>query len=66
LKKIGNEFQNDIYTLEPIEELRRDMLERLVDTEESDSKVNRLLAKLVKIMKELDLPELDDDERSGI
>jgi hypothetical protein len=65
LKKIGSEFRDDIDTLEPIEEIRRDMIERLIKTEESKSKVKRLLSKLVKIMKELDLPELDDDERSA-
>ena len=38
MKKIGNGFRNDTDTLEPIEEIRRDMLERLIETEEGDSK----------------------------
>jgi hypothetical protein len=66
LTEISNEHRNDIDGLQPIDEIRQDMLDRLIETEEEDPKVKRLLPKLVKIMKELGLPELTDEEKRNL
>ena len=66
LKRISNRFKNDIYDLEPIDEIRQDMLDELIGTEQKDSKVKMLLPKLAKIIKELGLPELNDEEKRNL
>jgi hypothetical protein len=57
--KISNEFRNDIDGLRPIDAIRQDMLDRLIETEESDPTVKRLILKLAKIIEEFRLPELE-------
>ena len=66
LTEISNEYRNDIRGLQPIDEIRQDMLDTLIETEVEDPKVKRLLPKLVKIMKELGLPELTDEEKRNL
>ena len=66
LTEISNEHRNDIHGFQPIDKIRQDMLDTLIETEVEDPKVKRLLPKLVKIMKELGLPELTEEEKRNL
>jgi hypothetical protein len=63
LKEIIDKFRNDIHDLEEIDYLRQEMLiNKLIEIEEADPKVKRLLHKLVRVVKDLSLPELTGEE----
>jgi hypothetical protein len=66
IKEIQKEFKDETNEIEPIDDIRDGMLEKIIETEVSDTKVKKLLPKLGKILKQLELPELTEEEKEDL
>jgi hypothetical protein len=66
IKEIQKEFKDETNEIEPIDDIRDNMLEKIIETEVSDTKVKKLLPKLAKILKQLELPDLTEEEKEDL
>lgn len=65
LKRVGKNLRN-VEGLQPVDEERQNMLDELIKTEKKDPKVKRFLSKLSNLMNDMDLPQLDDEEKRNL